>query len=111
MANANEAQSRIKINKLLESSGWRFEDSTEGKANIQLEAGVKFSDLGDMGSVCTESLAARLIKVSHLLVTLAVRTAESDICVKHALESVFDAFSSSADARKVISQTTNVFMQ
>ena len=47
MASANEAQSRIKINKLLESSGWRFEDDSEGKANIQLEAGVKFSDLGD----------------------------------------------------------------
>jgi type I restriction enzyme R subunit len=47
MATANEAQSRIKINKLLEVSGWRFEDSSEGKANIQLEAGVKFSDLGD----------------------------------------------------------------
>jgi hypothetical protein len=31
--------------------------------------------------------------------------------VEHALESVFDALSSSADAHKVISQTTNVFMQ
>ena len=31
MANTNEAQSRIKINKLLEGSGWRFEDSSEGK--------------------------------------------------------------------------------
>lgn len=47
MAYANEAQSRIKINKLLEGSGWRFEDGSEGKANIQLEAGVKFSELGD----------------------------------------------------------------
>ena len=47
MTNGNEAQSRIKINKLLEGSGWRFEDSPEGKANIQLEAGVKFSDLGN----------------------------------------------------------------
>jgi type I restriction enzyme R subunit len=44
---SNEAQARIKINKLLESSGWRFEDTIEGKANIQLESGVKFSDLGD----------------------------------------------------------------
>ncbi len=42
-----EAQSRIKINKLLEDSGWRFEDNKDGKANIQLEPGVKFSDLGD----------------------------------------------------------------
>ena len=42
-----EAGSRIKINKLLEASGWRFEDGPEGKANIELEAGVKFSELGD----------------------------------------------------------------
>ncbi len=42
-----EAQARIKINKLLEDSGWRFEDNQKGKANIQLEPGVKYSDLGD----------------------------------------------------------------
>lgn len=42
-----EAQARIKINKLLEASGWRFEDSKDGKANIQLEPGVKYSELGD----------------------------------------------------------------
>lgn len=43
----NEARARIKINKLLEAAGWRFEDDAGGKANIQLESGVKFSDLGD----------------------------------------------------------------
>lgn len=43
----NEARARIKINKLLESGGWRFEDTPEGRANIQLESGVKFSELGD----------------------------------------------------------------
>lgn len=43
----NEARARIKINKLLESAGWRFEDRPEGKANIALESGVKFADLGD----------------------------------------------------------------
>lgn len=47
MAQAKEAKARIKINRLLESSGWRFEDNADGKANIQLEAGVKFADLGD----------------------------------------------------------------
>jgi type I restriction enzyme R subunit len=47
MSKENEAKARIKINKLLEASGWRFEDSPEGKANIQVESGVKFSDLGD----------------------------------------------------------------
>lgn len=33
---AKEAKARIKINKYLEEAGWRFEDSSEGKANIQL---------------------------------------------------------------------------
>jgi type I restriction enzyme R subunit len=47
MANAKEAKARIKINKLLEESGWRFEDDKKNKANIQLEPGVKYSALGD----------------------------------------------------------------
>lgn len=42
-----EAKARIKINKLLEESGWRFEDNEKEKANIQLEPGVKYSELGD----------------------------------------------------------------
>jgi len=33
-----EAQSRIKINKLLEKSGWIFLDEDNRKANIQVEA-------------------------------------------------------------------------
>lgn len=45
--NDKEANSRIKINKLLEESGWRFEDNEDGPANIQLEAGVKFETLGE----------------------------------------------------------------
>lgn len=36
-----EAQARIKINKLLEESGWRFFDNREGKANIVLENNLK----------------------------------------------------------------------
>ena len=47
MPNTKEAKARIKINKLLEESGWRFEDSEKGKANIQLEAGVKFNELDE----------------------------------------------------------------
>jgi type I restriction enzyme R subunit len=47
MSTDNEAKARIKINRLLETAGWRFEDGPEGPANIQLEAGVKYSDLGD----------------------------------------------------------------
>jgi len=35
-----EASARIKINGLLENAGWRFFDTVEGKANIQLEPGV-----------------------------------------------------------------------
>lgn len=42
-----EAKARIKINKLLEESRWRFEADKNGPANIQLESGVKYSELGD----------------------------------------------------------------
>ncbi|MCR4334765.1 MAG: DEAD/DEAH box helicase family protein [Patescibacteria group bacterium] len=47
MMKLKEASARIKINKLLEESGWRFEDDKNGKANIELEPGVKYSELGD----------------------------------------------------------------
>ena len=47
MIDEREAGARIKINRLLEISGWRFEDGPEGIANIELEAGVKFGELGD----------------------------------------------------------------
>lgn len=42
-----EAQARIKINKLLEESGWRFFDSEKGKATIKLESSITFDKLGD----------------------------------------------------------------
>ncbi|MCX6732899.1 MAG: DEAD/DEAH box helicase family protein [Candidatus Roizmanbacteria bacterium] len=45
--NNKEASARIKINKLLEESGWRFETDNNGPKNISLEPGVKYSDLGD----------------------------------------------------------------
>jgi type I restriction enzyme R subunit len=45
--NNKEAQARIKINKLLEQSGWRFEDSKAGKANISLEPGIELIEVGD----------------------------------------------------------------
>lgn len=47
MSNSKEASARIKINKMLEESGWRFDDNEKGKANIQLEPGVKYAELGD----------------------------------------------------------------
>lgn len=40
---AKEAKARIKINKLLEESGWRFFDDGKGKANIVLEPKVKLT--------------------------------------------------------------------
>ncbi len=43
MANTKEAKARIKINKLLEESGWRFFDNEKGQANISLEPNVKLT--------------------------------------------------------------------
>ena len=42
--NSKEAKARIKINKLLEESGWRFFDDEKGKANIVLENNVKITE-------------------------------------------------------------------
>lgn len=39
-----EAKARIKINRLLENSGWRFFDNENSKANIQLESNVKITE-------------------------------------------------------------------
>ncbi len=47
MTQRKEAQARIKINKLLEEAGWRFEKDKNGPANIQLEPNIKITDLGD----------------------------------------------------------------
>lgn len=46
-----EAKARIKINQMLEESGWRFLDNDEGPANIQLEQSVtlKKNDLDQLG--------------------------------------------------------------
>ncbi len=50
--NGNEAQARIKINKLLDEAGWRFFDDKNGRANILIEQNVKLTqtmidELGD----------------------------------------------------------------
>ncbi len=42
-----EARARIKINKLLENSGWRLIDDENGKANVLLESGLKIEDVGE----------------------------------------------------------------
>lgn len=48
---AKEAKARIKINKLLEESGWRFFDGESGKANVTLEPNVKLTkeQVNDLG--------------------------------------------------------------
>ena len=48
---ASEAKARIKINRMLEESGWRFFDDQNGPANIQLERNVKLTqkDVDDLG--------------------------------------------------------------
>ncbi len=40
---AKEAKARIKINKLLEESGWRLIDDSNGTANVVLENNVKIT--------------------------------------------------------------------
>ncbi|MHB8454883.1 MAG: hypothetical protein ACYDDO_09345 [Acidiferrobacterales bacterium] len=40
---AKDAKVRIKINKLLEESGWRFFELAKGKANIVLEPKIKLT--------------------------------------------------------------------
>ncbi|MDD2871741.1 MAG: DEAD/DEAH box helicase family protein [Candidatus Gracilibacteria bacterium] len=42
-----EAKARIKINKMLEEKGWRFEDEGNKKSNIQVETNIKISDIGE----------------------------------------------------------------
>ncbi|MCB1471163.1 MAG: type I restriction enzyme HsdR N-terminal domain-containing protein, partial [Rhizobiaceae bacterium] len=48
---SKEATARIKINRLLETAGWRFFDDDNGLANIVLEPNVKLSqfDLDALG--------------------------------------------------------------
>jgi type I restriction enzyme R subunit len=45
--NDKEASARIKINKLLEDSGWRLTEDESGKANVELEQGVDITKVGD----------------------------------------------------------------
>jgi type I restriction enzyme, R subunit len=46
-----EAKARIRINKLLEETGWRFFETPEGKANVLLEMNAKLTEekLDDLG--------------------------------------------------------------
>lgn len=42
-----EAKARIKINTLLQDSGWRFFDDKMGVKNIEVEGNVNLESLGD----------------------------------------------------------------
>ena len=48
---AKEAKARIKINKLLEESGWRLLDTPKGKANVIFESNTKITEklINDLG--------------------------------------------------------------
>ncbi len=48
---AKEATSRLKINKLLEESGWILVDTAESKANVIVEPQVKQADTNDIGFI------------------------------------------------------------
>ena len=48
---AKEATSRLKINKLLEESGWTLVDTAESKANVIVEPLVKQADTNDNGFI------------------------------------------------------------
>lgn len=52
MANSKEAKARIKINNLLQISGWRFFDDGKGSATISLEPNVKLTknDVDEFGN-------------------------------------------------------------
>lgn len=47
MTAAKEAQARIRINKLLEESGWRLVAEGDKRANVELEPGVDITKVGD----------------------------------------------------------------
>jgi len=62
----SEAQARIKINKLLEESGWRFFNDKNGKANIVLEPQVKLkpAEIESLGKNF-EKTKKGCVKVAH----------------------------------------------
>jgi type I restriction enzyme R subunit len=54
-----EAKARIKVNKLLEESGWRFFDTQDGPANIALEKTVKIT------KACLDKLGENFEKTTN----------------------------------------------
>jgi type I restriction enzyme R subunit len=60
-----EAATRIRINKLLEASGWRFEPTAAGRANIELEPGVDITKVGEDFEHTTSGFIDYLLLDSH----------------------------------------------
>ena len=48
---SKESYSRLKINKLLEESGWILIDTPEQKKNVDTEPNVKYGNGGDGGFI------------------------------------------------------------
>jgi len=48
---SKESYSRLKINKLLEESGWILLDTQEQEANVDTEPNVKYGDSGENGFI------------------------------------------------------------
>ena len=79
-----EAQARIKINKLLEEAGWRFDDNENGKANIILENGVKITktvidSFGENFEKTTKGFIDYLLLVARGYPFLVVEAKKEDI--------------------------------
>lgn len=91
----NEAHARIKINKLLEESGWRFFDNEEGKANILLENHVKITqhDIDAWGKDYEKTKNGSLD-------FLLVDNANKPICVLEAKKESFHPLVAKEQARK-----------
>ncbi|HOX53846.1 MAG TPA: DEAD/DEAH box helicase family protein [Candidatus Omnitrophota bacterium] len=75
-----EAKARIKINKLLEESGWRFFDTPEGKANVKLESNVRLEDLGENFEKTTQGFIDYLLldESSFPICVLEAKSEEKD---------------------------------
>jgi len=60
---AIEAQARIKINTLLNESGWRFFDDANGKANIVLEPTARLTRAAESGNGIAADLAGAACQI------------------------------------------------
>jgi len=101
-----EAQARIKINRLLEASGWRLTDSENGKANVALETKTPLGD--DFEHVKNSFIDYLLLDNNQkpVCVLEAKRETISPLSAKEQARryaySVFDAYITNEQVRKAI---------